>query len=189
MRTIRTKVFTFNELNENAIEVAVKQFSEINTNWNWHENTLSEFVAELNEKGFEDAEIFFSGFYSQGDGLCFDAKVNISHFAETVNEKRIVKLIEANWIENVEIEKTSNSNHYSHEKTRYITAYLNGYTNIDKVYTEFIEKIEATRLQLCKDFYKILANEYEYLCSSEAIAETIIANDYEFTIEGKLFNS
>ena len=35
--------------------------------------------------------------------------------------------------------------------------------------------------------YKQLENEYAYQTSEDAILETIKANDYEFTSDGKLF--
>ena len=63
MRTVRTKVYSFNELNENAKEVAVKNFNDINVDYEWSETTVNEMVTELNEQGFEDAKIYFSSFY------------------------------------------------------------------------------------------------------------------------------
>ena len=38
---------------------------------------------------------------------------------------------------------------------------------------------------LSQDYLKMLREEYEYLTSSDAIKETLIANDYEFTEDGK----
>ena len=39
---------------------------------------------------------------------------------------------------------------------------------------------------LCEDYRMVLQKEYEYLTSREAIEETIAANEYEFTEDGKL---
>ena len=41
---------------------------------------------------------------------------------------------------------------------------------------------------LLEDYRIILQHEYEYLTSKEAIIETIKANEYTFTIDGKLEN-
>ena len=38
-----------------------------------------------------------------------------------------------------------------------------------------------------KEYLSMLANEYDYLTSDEAIIETIQENDYEFTESGKLY--
>lgn len=40
---------------------------------------------------------------------------------------------------------------------------------------------------LLEDYSILLQNEYEYLTSEEAIKEIFIANEYEFTIDGKLY--
>jgi len=40
---------------------------------------------------------------------------------------------------------------------------------------------------LIEDYSIILQNESEYLQSDEAIKETILANDYEFTKDGNQF--
>lgn len=42
-------------------------------------------------------------------------------------------------------------------------------------------------LALCEDYRIILQREYEYLTSNEAVKDTIIANEYDFTIDGKIF--
>lgn len=42
---------------------------------------------------------------------------------------------------------------------------------------------------LLEDYSIILQNECEYLQSEEAVKETILANEYTFTIEGKMMNS
>jgi hypothetical protein len=40
---------------------------------------------------------------------------------------------------------------------------------------------------LLEDYRIILSKEYNYQTSEETIKETIEANDYEFTAEGKLY--
>lgn len=48
---------------------------------------------------------------------------------------------------------------------------------------------EDTFKSLCEDFaswlYRVLETEYEYQNSDECVAETIIANEYEFTADGE----
>ena len=50
----------------------------------------------------------------------------------------------------------------------------------DDMETEFL-------CDLLEDYRIILSKEYDYQTSEEAIKETIEANDYEFTAEGKLY--
>jgi hypothetical protein len=93
MRTIRTKVYKFDELSEQAKQVAIEENRDINVDWDWYEPMFEGFKEQLEEVGFYDVDIFFRGFYSQGDGASFDGKINSLKFAETENEKRVAKLI------------------------------------------------------------------------------------------------
>jgi hypothetical protein len=54
-------------------------------------------------------------------------------------------------------------------------------------YEEKLEELENDFLQsLLEDYSIMLQNEYEYLQSTEAIEETIRANDYDFTEDGRI---
>ena len=55
---------------------------------------------------------------------------------------------------------------------------------VDKLLDE-IEKEFARALG--EEYLSILRQEYEYLTSEEVIKETIEANDYDFTEEGRIF--
>ena len=52
---------------------------------------------------------------------------------------------------------------------------------------EKLEELEKEfTLELSEIYLSMLRNEYEYQMSKEAIIETIEANEYEFTIDGKV---
>jgi len=55
-----------------------------------------------------------------------------------------------------------------------------------KTTEELTEAIEESAKDYACTIYKRLQEEYDYLTSDEAIAETIQANDYNFTNEGEL---
>ena len=185
MKTIRIKIYKFEELNKEAQENALNNFRDINTNYDdWHNGILEGCKEKLDKAGFLNSEIQYSGFWSQGDGLSFDADIDASKFAQTENEKRVVKLIDAGYIDNFYMCKTSFANHYSHEKTRYIDYYQCDKENINKVLETLCEKIEADRLQLCKEFYNELEKDYYYLQSDEVVKETILSNEYDFLKDG-----
>ena len=188
MKTIELNLYSFNELSKESQAIAIDKMREINTEHDdWYECILEGFTEQLSEAGFLDATIQFSGFWSQGDGLCFDAKIDASKFATTINEKRVCDLIYAGLIDEFTIEKTSFANHYSHEKTRYIDYSTCNGDNLNEELKILCEKIEDKRLELCKDFYNTLEKDYYYLQSYECVKETIIANEYEFLKDGTKF--
>ena len=188
MRTVRTKIYKFEELSKEAQSIAIDNCRNINNSDDfWFDPILEGFTEQLSEAGFLDATIQFSGFWSQGDGLSFDAKVNVSKFATTANEIRVSKLIDFGFIDEFTIEKTSFSNHYSHEKTRYIDYSICNGDNLNEELKKLSNKIELKRLDLCREFYSILEKEYYFLKSDECVKETIIANEYEFLKDGTKF--
>jgi len=184
MRTIRTKVYKFDELTPAAQNKAIEKLYDINVDHSWWEYGLENMVNMLSENGFENAKIQFSGFSSQGDGASFDADINVSHFC---NDRRIVKIAEEYC--HFHIAKSSFANHYSHERTRYVeyNSLEAKSVRINEALQQLSETIEQRRLSLSKQIYKDLEQEYEYLTSKEAVIETIQANEYEFYQDGTLY--
>jgi hypothetical protein len=169
MRTIRTKVFKFNELSETAKDRAISKLSDINTDHNWYEYTLENMSNMLSENGFNNAEICFSGFSSQGDGASFDAEIDLNAFT---TDKRIIAIAENYCM--FRIDKTSNAGHYSHEKTRYAeyNALDEKFVRINSALQNLSDKIEQKRLALSKQIYRIMKthlqngdlSEYGFAC-------------------------
>lgn len=196
MRTLTKKIdlFKFHELSEVGKQKVIADNSDILINcWNanaWAEEIIVTYEAKLEAMGFEDAEIFFSGFYNQGDGACFDAKPNLEKLAKTLLYKsKLVKRI-ATLADNGEIEGKIYKNaiaasRYKHEHTRY-------FEFCEDEPKDIIEKMrvdaEFLRVQMCKLIYKALYEEYQYLTSVDAITEYFVENDDEFTAEGKSYD-
>jgi hypothetical protein len=130
MRTISVNVFKYKELSKKAQEKVLEKYRDINTeDQEWYEFTLDEWKTKLAEKGFTEADIHFSGFWSQGDGACFDARIDVSRLAEAVYSgkdegffREVLQLFADNGpMVLARIEKNSYGYHYSHANTRYVT--------------------------------------------------------------------
>jgi hypothetical protein len=82
MRTIRIKLYKFSELTKGAKQKALDQLRDINTDNNdWHDPVLTGAKEDLIAAGYENPEILYSGFYSQGDGACFTcSKIDFNKF-------------------------------------------------------------------------------------------------------------
>ena len=67
-----------------------------------------------------------------------------------------------------------------------------------KLADEYLSKIEKCEdeddfedefiREICEEYLSILRDEYEYLTSDEAIADILVANEYEFTESGEVYN-
>lgn len=72
MRTIETKAYTFTELSNEAKERARDWYRDGDSidldTWTYRE--------KLESMGFEGVKIYYSGFWSQGDGACFEGTLD-----------------------------------------------------------------------------------------------------------------
>jgi len=169
MRTIRTKVYQFSELSKAAKLKAIDVMSEVNVGFDWWLPTYED--AEqigLKLTGFDmDSASFFSNL--QGEF--------------TLSAHEVAANIIRDHGEQCDTNKTAQS-------------FLDTVNEIQGKYPEFEgqnyedEMIQSEENFLCElliDYTKMLQENYEYLCSNEAIIETIEANEYEFTKDGKRF--
>ena len=79
MRTIETTIYEFDELSDEAKKKAIEHFGQ----W-WHEDFDGDCIKDnwktkLEELGYENTDILFSGFCSQGDGACFKGGFHFDH--------------------------------------------------------------------------------------------------------------
>lgn len=175
MKTVRIKVYKFNELNEKAQQKALLDLCYINVEYDWWQFTYDDAkTIGLKITGFD----IDRGNYCEGELM------------QSLSE--VCYLIFENHGEHCETYKTAKA--YLAEWAKLVKEHSDG-VDIDKVsedkeyeFDELADELEEQfRMSLCEDYKIILQHEYEYLTSEEAIKETIIANEYDFTADGKLF--
>lgn len=203
MRTITEEktLYKFEELSKEAQEIAFINWSESQGEfWN-SQLELNVLEWELEDAGFENPEIRFSGFWSQGDGASFTANVDIHKFFDSVykelsedDQKTINKikiLIDNGIVDFYVYLKRDNSFRYVHEKTvdTIVECDFDPIANSEKVesiyeYVDFLEyTIEQYRLDWCHEIYNRLEMDYEYSRSEELFQESYI-DDHEFLEDG-----
>ena len=194
-KTLSIDYYQFNELNDDAKEKARDWYRNGAFDYEWYEFTY-EYVTQCAAAiGIQIDRIYFSGFWSQGDGACFEGSYSyklksvqsIKEFAP--NEKELHRIAEQ--LAKIQKKhfyglnaKVKHSGHYYHSYCTDITVYKNyDYLNSESEY-----QAENDIIDLLRDFmdwiYKKLENEYEWLNSNEQIDESIISNEYEFDIKG-----
>lgn len=185
-KTISQQVHTIDtikETNKKLYDRIICKYRDINTDHNWYENIYDEWQKKLFSLGYENAKIWFSGFSSQGDGACFDAKINSKVLLPLYPEA------------DLSIEKIGH--HYCHEGTRKISidslSYWNNaascWTNYELTEEQEKElriKLTENYRALCREIYRELEREFYYLQSDEAVYETLLANEYYFNSKGDI---
>lgn len=211
MRTRTMNVYLFDELSNEAKQTAISS----NRSWNvqdfdWWGSSYEAFAEAADLFGLDirqtrkslsggghryDPTIFFSGFSSQGDGACFEGEytykrgaleatkqafpadselLRIVRYLQTLQQRNFYQLTAA----------AKHRGHYNHSGCMDIT--------VDRADGKTLSDDDEESLkQLMRDFadwiYSRLEKEYDYLTSDEAVAESLRANEVEFTEDGQSF--
>lgn len=192
------KVFDFDELSEKSKKVAIDLQVEFENECFDCNFILEDNKKNIEEFGFKNVEIHYSGFCSQGDGACFDCSgIDILYYIKDNIRYRWIKfLIEKDLISlNAGIWKNSFANHYSHERTRYFDiliecgyCYKNSKKRLFNLINALIKEIENLRLELSQKIYKELSNYYFDCLSEETAINNIKENEYKFLENGEIFD-
>lgn len=189
METREYKVFKFEELTEAQQNKVLERYYDINVDHDdWSECVIENFKEDMAKQGYSDINVFYSGFSSQGDGACFESRIDLRAWMKA--HKCISKARAAyRMAEDMDYSLyTKHSGHYYHSGCMRLEAEAFGYP--DKAYTEFHEilvpMIEEDAREQADTLYRTLENEYDYLTSKEAIIETVKANEYSFTEDGEI---
>lgn len=200
-------VYKFSELEGRAKERAAEKLREWAIDHEWYDCTKEDFESFAERMGFKDVKSWFSGFWSQGDGACFDYKgldaeklfnadcTGFEPYSAVVLEwrknnaaliRQARRVQDSIWAESV----THNSR-YSHSKTRYTSLYidhlgLDCHTRLNAMIEELEKAVTELQRELSDQYYDVLEKEYEYITSDESISENADANEYEFDAQGRI---
>lgn len=212
MRTIEQTIYSFNELSESAKEKAREWFRNASSDDSFYAESVIEDAAtiadlmgidlrqtrktHMDKTSFYAPTIFYSGFWSQGDGACFECsykykkgsvKAVMNYAPKDAELHRIAKGLQA--IQRkyfYSLQATSkHSGHYYHSGCMRVSVDYVG-NQIDRE----TEKGEYEITQLLRDFadwiYKQLESAYDFSVSDECVDDNIICNEYEFFENGMM---
>jgi hypothetical protein len=166
MRIKETKVYKFDELTDKAKEKALEELYDINVDYDWWTFTyedasniglkLTSFDLDRNR-------------HANGEFILSPAEVAANIIRDHGEQCETYKTAQA-FLDEI------NSLEMPDDDTDEFSEWENKMLELED---EFLQS-------LLEDYSIILQNEYEYQTSEEAIIETIKANEYEFTEDGKL---
>ena len=165
----------------------------------WWDCVESDFKEDMKAVGIDVHRIYFSGFSSQGDGACFEGKLDsalvyLDHHHKD-QHPMIRKLLEAGGGVYVNCDHTGR---YYHENCTQFWVDADTLTGVLPCPTEFHEEIAEQWQELLgkemdsfetdvaeqwrtymRELYSKLGAEYDYYTSDEAVWETIEANELD----------
>ncbi|MBS0482844.1 MAG: antitoxin of toxin-antitoxin stability system [Proteobacteria bacterium] len=209
---IETTVYRLDELSDAAKDNARAWYREDGFDYDWYDSVFEDFqrIAEIlgiclktrsvrlmGGGTWQQPQIAFTGFWSQGDGASYQA-----FYAFRKNATREIRehapqdtRLHAIADDLLAIQRrnfyqlradVSHRGRYSHEYCMAISVERDSPTWQDMTADAEDAVIEALR-DLARWLYRQLEREYQYLSSDEAVDETITANQYTFTETGRRF--
>jgi hypothetical protein len=201
-------LYDITELEDSVREKVMDKYRywNVEDDW-WHEcytyisskrQYKSDFQERAEEFGFNITEIQFSGFGSQGDGLCFNADVDYEEYIKKnkLGHKYATLLNHVKRDGGMAIVKGNDRfgfSMYIEDADKYFDASddsakaWRASEKADEQALELIEEILEHATELADDFYRILEKELEYQTSDEQIIDSMQANEIKFTAEGRIF--
>lgn len=172
MKTIEIKLYKFDELPEDIQAKVIQNYSDINVNYNWWEG----IYYDAKEIGLK-----ITGF-----------NIDRGNYCELDNIKdltTVADLILENHGETCETYKIAES--FLKERDEIIDSAErdeNGdFADEYQVDSDLDDLEDSFKKDLSECYLSILRNEYDYLYIEEAIINTIQANEYDFTADGKIY--
>jgi len=163
MKTIEIKVYKFEELDKQTKEKVIENYRYINVEDTfWYDWIKDDF----NRLGLEIQEFDLNRNY---------VKIYIENFEDTSN------YIIEEFGDNVLIKQTAKN--YLKELKEIVSNFKED-EDIDREFETLDEKYQH---EFVADILSYLRAEYEYQISDEALDEFFINNDFDFTIEGKIY--
>jgi len=186
----------------NPNKTLIDRHRGINTDYEWWDSVYDFFTGDMRTIGIEVDEMYFRGFWSQGDGACFDGAVR--------EWRKFLPAVDPNYNNPVLIAHASaffsfscnrsgsycNARYYDADlplpessidmdfaeqyspyplddlRTAAWLAVLNRFTS--SILEKHFRDVFTCNMQ---DLYDRLETEYDYLTSDEAVWDTIVAND------------
>jgi len=208
MKKIIITLYSFQELPQQTQKQVTQKLSSINVDYSfWYEYSYDHFqnLCTLLGIAIEPKSLHFNGFYAQGDGSSFSAEVDLVRLIEAVRSRAWSELMPESGLE-IQLPEIS-SRLFSFIKNGGIQTWAKidarscgvgiaagmnwnygsskNLSNIDKAFLALESWFQYAAKKLNDYFYKNLQTEYEFLTSEQSVAETVIGNEYLFTIDGE----
>lgn len=183
-------IFTFEQLSESVQAIVIDRNRYTNVDYDaWDDCIIESAKEELKKAGFGDCEVNYTGFYSQGDGASFTTEgIDLEQYMRNAKIWSKFKGLHRAIKESDLTMCVKRFNHrYYHEKS--VDVEYNSWRLSTKE-SELAEKlcniIGDDIEKRSKAIYKSLSESYELLTSDSEVKETLLNQDTEYTIDGKV---
>ena len=200
MHTVSVNLYAFDELAPAVQQKVVERESSINVDDAfWYKSIIEDWTEVLEHRGFEHVKILFSGFGSQGDGACFEARINMAAYLAAYHLQATYPLL-AKFPEYTQVSLQHRGGMYYHERSTVLVPYFNAEavnpngsgisdeeTRVEQEYEALEKDISQEAVRLGRHIYTVLEDEFFHQISAEAVQDTLMANEYTYLSDGRRF--
>jgi hypothetical protein len=194
MKTIQTQVYSFSELSAAAKEKAREWFRNGDSSFDAY-STIEDAKQAFATCGITIDRVLYSGFSSQGDGACFEGTWRAADVTPGAMREYAPKDAELHRIA-AEFERLAalfplatftvrHSGYYQHENCTDFSFSFPDQNGDDADEAE--RALEEAAKDAMRWIYRQLESAYEWENADEQVDESIEANEYTFTEDGRRF--
>ena len=187
MRDIKTTLYKFEELSEEAKATACRDYREDGVHID--AEIINEiFKEKLESLGLPNDNVNWSLSYCQGDGVAFYGQVDLEKYLQ----KEYLQEFKDLPIEEMQVEiSRCCSHHYHHQNSMMVELFFESEETqaTVKLANKLEDQIKAQVKAISQDFEKLGYKIIEEQSSDEYIGETLLADCYEFYEDGALFHA
>lgn len=201
MKTIEIKLYSFDELSEQAKDKAIENTRNNDgyLDYEWWDSVYEDYKENIIAEYFNVTKMYFRGFWSQGDGAMFEYDGITDKLFNDFVDSLDLSPMRKQWLKTQGYVSAQGrqSGHYCHEKSCSHSINLEpdfswqsaeNFANwIESFQDDFEEYVKDEYVELACSLYSALEKEYNHLTSDEAIKEHLIINEYLFTEEGEVY--
>lgn len=189
MRTVRTKVYQFNELNDEAKQLAIENRKlKLVIDLSFFKD---EAIEKIENEGFCNVNLGYSFNHCQGDGLSFscgitdDALLKLFNSVLGAGKEKTAKII----MDYCSFQNNGNTGRYCYASENDLEYELesNGKPNVTELITKIEKTLKTKYYLLCKELEKLGYDEIDYQYLDETISEYLSDNDNEYLFNGREF--
>lgn len=207
MKTIAINIYTLDELKPEARDYALKRFIDINVHHDWCETGYLDFIAISGTIGLrvDYDSIECVGFFTQDSGSAFSAEVDLIALIDGIIterwksyapelrlqlsppdvDRRVMRLLRnGNITPFVKLIRTSRRLDVRAQILAKLAADNKSCERLAAELDRLEDWLQGVADCLNRCLFKSMEREYEFQTGEPAVAETITANDYHFTIDG-----
>lgn len=175
----------------------IEKYRDINVDHDyWYEDVIQDFKTDMLEFGITVERVYFTGFWSQGDGACFEGNAFFPKFMDNFDADKYPMIRKLLKLGGSIYFNSNHDGHYHHENSVSYSYEVEDLYHVMDAPSEFQEDIrevyqkqldiEAQRfeeeaIELFRDkmreVYRTLGKAYEYYTEDEAVWEAIVANE------------